>query len=101
MKDASLKVAVGFALLLLAAASFGASTFALGALALPVALGIASIKCALVVVVFMEARRERASFKIALVAAVVLLATLLALVVTDVTMRDEPIVSSVTPPPAR
>jgi cytochrome c oxidase subunit 4 len=77
----------GVVLLVLAATSYGASFLALGRWAIAVALGIAVVKAGIVVGVFMEAARRSASFLLALCAAVVLLATLIALVAADVAFR--------------
>ncbi len=90
MKPTSKKLAVGGALVGLAAVSFGVSYVHLGGASLLVALGIAAAKAVLVGVVFMEIGRERASFKLALLAAAFLVATLLTLVATDVTQRGTP-----------
>jgi cytochrome c oxidase subunit 4 len=87
--SAASKITTGGALIVLAGTSWAASYAHLGHGALPVALGIAAVKAVLVGVVFMEIGRERASFKLALLAAALLLATLLAFVAADVTRRDE------------
>ncbi len=97
MKPTSKKAAVGLALVALAAVSFGASYVRLGHASLVVALAIASVKAVLVGVAFMEIGRERASFKLALLAAAFLVATLLTLVATDVTQRGPPPL----PPPSQ
>jgi cytochrome c oxidase subunit 4 len=90
MKPTSKKALVGVALIVLAAVSFGASYVHMGHASLPVALGIAAVKATLVGVVFMEIGRERASFKLALLSAAFLIATLLTLVAADVTQRGTP-----------
>ena len=87
--SAASKIAAGASLVALAGVSWAASYAHLGHAALPVALGIAAVKAFLVGVVFMEIGRERATFKLALLAAAFLLATLLAFVAADVTRRDD------------
>ena len=77
----------GIVLLALAATSYGASFLALGQWAIAVALAIAVVKAGIVVGVFMEAARRSASFLLALCAALVLLATFIALVAADVAFR--------------
>ena len=90
MKPTSKKALVGVALIVLAAVSFGASYVHMGHASLPIALLIAAIKATLVGIVFMEIGRERASFKLALLSAAFLIATLLTLVAADVTQRGTP-----------
>jgi cytochrome c oxidase subunit 4 len=90
------KIGAGGALVALAGTSWALSYAHLGHVALPVALGIAAVKAVLVLVVFMEIGRERASFKLALLAAALLLVTLLAFVAADVTRRDAQSVSETT-----
>jgi cytochrome c oxidase subunit 4 len=81
----------GGALLALAASSYGLSFVRLGAYAIAAALAIASVKAAVVAAVFMELRRRSASFQLALVAALLLLATMISLVITDVALRQSAI----------
>jgi cytochrome c oxidase subunit 4 len=80
-------VATGGVLLALAALSYGLSFAPLGPFAIAVALGIGVVKAIVVASVFMELRERSASFQLALVAALLLLATMISLVVTDVTLR--------------
>ena len=80
----------GVVLLALAATSYGASFVDLGHWAIAVALGIAVVKAGIVVGVFMEAAHRSASFLLALCAALLLLATLIALVAADVAFRSPP-----------
>ncbi len=90
MKPTSKKALIGVALIVLAAGSFAASYVHMGRASLPVALAIAAVKATLVGVAFMEIGRERASFKLALLSAAFLIATLLTLVAADVTQRGTP-----------
>lgn len=80
----------GLALLLLAAGSYGLSFVRLGAWALPLALLIAAAKASLVVLVFMELRREAASVKLASLAAILLFLLLVTLTAADVATRVTP-----------
>jgi cytochrome c oxidase subunit 4 len=77
-------------LLLLAGTSFWLSFLRLGAAALPVALGIAALKAAIVVVLFMELAKERASLQLAALSAIVMLLLLVGLTVADVLTREVP-----------
>ena len=90
MKASTLKMAVGGALVVLACVSFGLSYADFGRGSLAIALAIAAGKAALVGVFFMEIGRESASFKLALLAAVLLVATMLGLVAADVETRGTP-----------
>ncbi len=83
-------VLTGIALLALWAASFGLSYVHLGGAALPVALGIAVVKAALVAVFFMELLRESLSMKLAIITAGALLALLIGFMVADITTRATP-----------
>jgi cytochrome c oxidase subunit 4 len=85
-----LVIRIGVALLALWGLSFGLSYVHLGAAALPVALGIAAVKAALVVLFFMELLRESFSMKLTLLAAGSLLFILISLVVADIAMREPP-----------
>lgn len=76
------------ALVSLAALSLGAAYVPLGRLGVPVALAIATAKAAIVAIVFMELRRERASARVAVVAAVGLVVALAGLTAADVATRD-------------
>jgi cytochrome c oxidase subunit 4 len=80
-------VAVGAALLGLWGLSLGLSYVGLGAASVPVALGIAVAKAALVILFFMELAHERASIKLTLLTAMGLGAILLGLMVVDVQTR--------------
>lgn len=80
----------GGALLALWALSFALSYVHLGSAALPVALGIAAVKAALVVMFFMELLHERFSVKLTLLAAGALLGILIILVVADIGTRATP-----------
>ncbi len=95
--SATVLVGTGAALALLAAASFGLSFLRLGAWSLPAALAIAASKVALVVLVFMELWHERASTKLASLAALIMVLLLVTLTAADVATRSEPLV---TPPAA-
>src|SRR4051812_38214075 len=75
------------ALVLLAAASFVLSMLHLGAWATPVALIIAVAKAALVAVVFMELAVQRASNRLALIAAIAFVVLLATLAAVDVATR--------------
>jgi cytochrome c oxidase subunit IV len=84
------------ALLCLTAMSFAVSYVHLGALNIPVALAIASLKAALVVSVFMELAVEKFTVKVTLVMAFVFVILLVALMAADVATRATP---SLLPPP--
>jgi caa(3)-type oxidase subunit IV len=93
MKTAPVRTArgvlvTGGALLLLWAVSLGLSYVELGSFALAVALGIGGLKALLVVVVFMELLRERASTKLAIATGGVLALALAAFMLADVSTRD-------------
>jgi cytochrome c oxidase subunit 4 len=75
------------ALVLLAATSFLLSMIHLGSFVVPVAIGIAAIKAALVAIVFMELAIQRASNRIAFVSAIVFITLLAGLTVVDVATR--------------
>ncbi|HEY1959161.1 MAG TPA: cytochrome C oxidase subunit IV family protein [Polyangiaceae bacterium] len=96
MTGAKTKLASGSALIALAILSFGLSYAHLGHASIGVAFLIAAFKAMIVGAVFMEIGREKASFKLALLAGALLLATLLGFVASDVRMRDPPPL----PPPA-
>ncbi len=83
-------VRTGAALMALWLLSFALSYVHLGAAALPVAIGIAAVKAALVVAFFMELLHGSLSMKLALLAAGGLLATLIGLVVADLVTREPP-----------
>lgn len=78
----------GAALVALWALSFGLSYVHLGGASLPLALGIAVLKAALVVSVFMELLRESLSMKLTLLVAMGLLAILIGLMVADIATRE-------------
>lgn len=78
----------GAALLLLWGASFALSYVDAGPFALALALGIAVVKAAVVMVVFMEFWRSSMSVKLAFFAAIALLAALIGLMIADVETRD-------------
>lgn len=77
----------GSALLVLWAVSFGLSYVQLGLAALPVALGIAATKAALVVLFFMDLATARPTIRFAFAAAVALVVVLVGLTVADVATR--------------
>ena len=83
-------VRTGGALFALWALSFALSYVHLGAAALPVAIGIAAVKAALVVAFFMELLHGSLSMKLTLLAAGLLLALLIGLVVADIVTREAP-----------
>jgi cytochrome c oxidase subunit IV len=83
-----LVLGTGIALLAAWAASFALSYVALGAAAIPLALGIAAVKALLVLVFFMELAHERASIRLTLISAFALLSILLGLTVADVLTRE-------------
>jgi cytochrome c oxidase subunit 4 len=84
------------ALLGLTAASFALSYVHLGALNIPVALVIASVKAALVVTIFMELAIEKVSVKLSLVMGFVFVILLIGLMVADVATRAS---APLLPPP--
>ena len=83
-------VRTGGALMALWILSFALSYVHLGAAALPVAIGIAAVKAALVVAFFMELVHASLSMKLTLLAAAGLLATLIGLLVADIATREPP-----------
>jgi cytochrome c oxidase subunit IV len=78
------------ALLALTWVSFGVSYVHLGALNIPIALAIASVKATLVVAIFMELAVEKFSVKLTLVMSFVFVALLIGLMVADVATRAAP-----------
>jgi cytochrome c oxidase subunit 4 len=80
----------GAALIALWAASFALSYVNLGAAALPVAIAIAAAKALLVFSIFMELVLEPVSVKLALAAALSMIALLVGLMATDVATRPSP-----------
>ena len=96
MTGAKSKALSGSALIALAALSFALSYAHIGRASIGVAMSIAALKAVIVGAVFMEIGREKASFKLALLAGALLLATLLGFVASDVRLRDPPPL----PPPA-
>jgi cytochrome c oxidase subunit 4 len=78
------------ALLVLAAVSFGLSFLSLGVFTIPAALAISAVKATLVVMIFMELVASRASARIAIVASLLLFATLLSLTLLDHATRATP-----------
>jgi cytochrome c oxidase subunit 4 len=78
------------ALLLLAGLSLGLRFAHLASLNVPVALSIAAIKAVLVAVFFMEILVEKATVRFAFAACLSLFALLLALLVADVVTRSAP-----------
>lgn len=90
MKELRSKLLVGLALVVLAIASWAFSYVHLGRGSFLIAFGIAAAKAALVGAFFMEIGREKASFKLALLAGAFLVATLLGFVASDVHMRQAP-----------
>lgn len=74
---------VGVALVALAALSFGLSRLDLGAAAVPVALGIASLKAAAIGWFYMHLREQRGGSRLTMVAALSLVAVLIVLVLLE------------------
>jgi cytochrome c oxidase subunit 4 len=74
-------------LLALATTSLLLSSHHLGSGQLPVALGIAGIKAALITLVFIGVARARASMIIAVVLAVVMSCSMIGLILMDITTR--------------
>lgn len=89
-------IATLFALLVLAALSLVLSRLDLGEWNYPVALGIAVIKAVLVAVFFMEILHEAAATQLAIGACLTLFALLLALLLADIVTRTVP---PLEPPP--
>jgi cytochrome c oxidase subunit 4 len=85
--SARTQLATFVALVLLAAASFGLSFARVGALSVPVALGIALAKALLVGLFFMELVKERLGVRATVIVAIFLVVTLLFFAVADVDMR--------------
>lgn len=75
------------ALLILTAATVAISRIHLGALHVWAALGIASIKSALVIFIFMHLKQESRLFKIGLLVMLVILAIFVGLTFTDILYR--------------
>lgn len=76
------------ALLILTGATVAVAQFNLGALNIWVALGIATLKAGLVVAVFMHMKYEQPLFKLALLAALAILAIFIGLTFFDVLYRN-------------
>ena len=77
-------------LIALAAISYALSFVPVGALGVPVAMLVSTFKATLVVVFFMELVAQRFVNRFVVVAAVVLLSTLIALMAADVLTRETP-----------
>jgi cytochrome c oxidase subunit IV len=84
-------VVVAAALFGLAAVSYGLSAVRLGGAALPIAVALSIAKATLVVLFFMELLEHRASSRVALLAALLLVTTLIALTAADVLTRGAPL----------
>jgi cytochrome c oxidase subunit IV len=84
------------ALIVLGGLSYGLSFVRLGALSVPVALSISVIKVSLVAVFFMELVAEQFVNRFVVVAALVMLSTLIVLMAADVLTRGKP---PMLPPP--
>jgi len=78
------------ALIALAALSYGLSFVPVGALSVPLALSISIIKVILVAVFFMELVAQQFVNRFVVVAALVMLSTLIALMAADVLTRGTP-----------
>jgi cytochrome c oxidase subunit 4 len=85
------------ALLALTWVSFGVSYVHLGALNIPIALAIASVKATLVIAIFMELAVEKFSVKVTLVMSFVFVALLIGLMVADVATRAAPPLLTIPP----
>jgi cytochrome c oxidase subunit 4 len=83
-------LATGGAVIALWIASWGISYADLGAWNLAVALGIATVKAALVILVFMEIVVERTSVHTALAAGIAMIAILFVFMIADVRTRETP-----------
>lgn len=83
-------LAVFVALLALTALTVAAAFTELGALNVPVALGIAGVKATLVVLFFMHLRYESGLIALYAVSGVVFVVLLLAFTMTEVTRRSPP-----------
>src|SRR5215831_20992379 len=97
-------LAVWIALLVLTGATFGFHHMGLGRAALPVALGIAGVKSALVVLFFMELWEHRGANRMVFVVSVLFLLLLMVFTVADVVTRfplarPNPPAGPPTPPP--
>jgi cytochrome c oxidase subunit 4 len=79
---------VWIALLLLTTLTFGLSYVSLGSFALLVAVAIATAKGALIALYFMHLVEQRASSRLTLLLAVILIALLIVLAVADVLTRN-------------
>lgn len=96
MSGATTKVVSGTGLIALAVLSFALSYAHMGRASIGAAFVIAAVKAAIVGAAFMEIGREKASFKLALLAGALLVATLLGFVASDIRTRDP----APLPPPA-
>jgi len=83
-------VVVAIALLALWATSWALSYADLGRLSLPVAIAIAAAKAILVALFFMELVTERFTVRVTVIAAGLLIATMMGLMVADVATRFPP-----------
>ena len=86
----ALTLGTGVAVIVLWIASWAISYADLGAWNLVVALGIAALKAALVILVFMEIVVERTSVHTALAAGIAMIAILFAFMIADVRTRETP-----------
>jgi caa(3)-type oxidase subunit IV len=84
------------ALMALAAISYGISFASLGAMRVPAAIAISVAKASLVAVFFMELIDQRPTNRFVLIAALILVCTLIALMAADVLTRGVP---PMLPPP--
>jgi cytochrome c oxidase subunit IV len=82
---------VAATLIVLAAISYGVSFASLGPLRIPVALAISTAKAALVAMFFMELVDQRFTNRFVLIVAMLLVATLIALIAADVVTRGTPL----------
>ncbi|MFO7577240.1 MAG: cytochrome C oxidase subunit IV family protein [Pelovirga sp.] len=80
-------ILIWIALLVLTVVTVGVAQIDLGALNIWVALTVASIKSALVLLVFMHLRQESLLFKLGLLSMIVILAIFIGLTFTDVLYR--------------
>lgn len=78
------------ALMALAAVSYLISFASLGALQVPAAIAISVAKAALVLVFFMELIGQRPTNRFVLIAALLMVSTLIGMMVVDVLTRDTP-----------
>ena len=87
LRPAATNLLVWFALVALTGATVTATSVQLGAASVLTSIGIALVKASLVVLIFMNLRREARLFKVMLLVALVTLTVIMVLTFVDVAFR--------------